>query len=72
MPKNIYDDHGRKVGEIRDAGEEVAGAVLYLLWKALPRLIVLGLIGWIWNAGANLVRYGTVSEQEAQARARST
>lgn len=81
MPKNIYDRHGRKIGEVRDAGEEAAGMVLflYLLWKALPGLIVLGLIGlliaggiWVWNAGARLIQYGTVNEQEAQARARST
>lgn len=38
MPKNIYDNRGRKIGEVRDVGEEVAGAVvlIYLLWKALP------------------------------------
>lgn len=81
MPKNIYDNRGNKIGEVRDAGEEAAGVVLllYLIWKALPLLLVLGGIcllieggRWVWTAGANLVRYGTVSEQEAQVRASAT
>lgn len=31
MPKNIYDNRGRKIGEIRDAGEEAAGLALFLM-----------------------------------------
>ena len=81
MPKNIYDNRGRKIGEIRDAGEEAVGIALflYLIWKALPGLLILALIYfliqgavWVWNAGTNLVQYGVINEQEAQVRAQAT
>jgi hypothetical protein len=81
MPKNIYDNRGRKIGEIRDAGEEAVGIALflYLIWKALPGLLVLALIYlliqgavWVWNAGTNLAKYGVIDEQEIQIRAKAT
>ena len=81
MPKNIYDNRGRKIGEIRDAGEEAVGIALflYLIWKALPGLLILALIYlliqggiWVWNAGTNLAKYGIIDEQEIQIRAKAT
>ncbi|MCI0563925.1 MAG: hypothetical protein MN733_36080 [Nitrososphaera sp.] len=78
MPHNVYDKDGNKIGEVRSPGEDAVGAVLflYLLWKALPGFLVLGLIGLVIYAisgGASLLRtylqYGTIDETAGQTHA---
>lgn len=43
MPHNIYDNTGRKVGEIRSAGEEAAGLAFFIVF-ILPALVIIGAI----------------------------
>jgi hypothetical protein len=46
MPYNIYDDKGRKIGEVRSKGEEVVGGILGVLLAFVIGLVIL----FIWVA----------------------
>lgn len=88
---DIYDDRGRKIGEAerqlspfeqgQRAGQEIAGMaiLLYLLWKALPFLLVIGALIFCLTAGVAgfqaaglFVQYGTFDQREANLRASAT
>lgn len=78
---NIYDDSGRKIGTAEEqstVGDQVVGTALflYVLWKALPALLILSVIALCiglgisaFQAGESLVRYGTLDQDEVVVRA---
>ncbi|MGA9347898.1 MAG: hypothetical protein WBW48_03715 [Anaerolineae bacterium] len=81
MPKkyDVYDERGRKIGEAEEqpsASDQIVGAAIffYLLWKALPGLLIIGFIAliiatgaWLWQAGSNVINYGTLDSKAIQA-----
>jgi len=63
---------GEKIGEIWTDDGDVLGGLITLFLIAIPISVIVGIVMgsiWLWNAGSNLMSYGTIDEQLAKERA---